>query len=62
MRQLHNTYIIIEFVLRAISTVWQEPKTSVKWERQGKQLSLSVSIFNHLLNDEIKEGETSRES
>ena len=54
MKRLYSTLIIIEFALRAIVLLWQEPKTSVTWKRLGKQLKFSINIDNHLFNDEIK--------
>jgi hypothetical protein len=49
MKQLRSTLIIMEFALRAIWLIFQEPKTSVTWERKGKQLNLSIKVYNHQL-------------
>jgi hypothetical protein len=54
MRRLRSTLTIMEFALRAIWLTFQEPKTTVRWERQGKQLNLSVNVYNHLFDDEIE--------
>lgn len=53
MKRLRNTLIIVEFALRAISLLWQEPKVAVTWSRGGKQLNLTVNVYNHLLDDEV---------
>jgi hypothetical protein len=44
----------MEFALRAILLLWREPKMAVTWKREGKQLSLSVNIYNHLFDDEVE--------
>jgi hypothetical protein len=57
MKRLRDTFTIMEFALRAILLLWQEPKTAVTWKREGKRLCLLVDIYNHLFNDEIEGGQ-----
>jgi hypothetical protein len=52
MKWLRDTLLIAEFALRAILLIWQESKATVRWERQGKQLSLLINVYNHLFDDE----------
>lgn len=54
MKRLRNVLIILEFALRAILVCFQEPKTAVTWDREGKQINLSIRFYNHLLDDEIE--------
>ena len=54
MRRLHDTLTIIEFALRAILLLWQEPKTAVTWKSECKRVTLSVNAYNHLFDEEIE--------
>lgn len=54
MRRLRDSLTIMEFALRAVWLRWCEPKTAVTWRREGKQLILSVRVYNNLLDDEVR--------
>jgi hypothetical protein len=53
MKRLRNVLTLLEFTLRATLLIFLEPKTTVTWSREGKQVNLSVRFYNHLSDTEI---------
>lgn len=52
MKRVRNTLTVMQFAYRAIVLIWQEQKIALTWRREGKQLSLVVTVYNHLFDDE----------